>query len=181
MKKRLVILAAVVVASAGMLAAQAPGRRGGGRGAGQGTPPAQGQMQQRHLDRLATLLELTPAQKEQASQIFASTAQQSAPLREKMQVAESSLREAVKTNNPVAIDNHAAEVGRLMGEMRAVHAKAAAEFYQSLTAEQRTKWDSLRGGPGMFPGGMRMGPGGMSPMGGRRQMHRAPAQPAPQL
>lgn len=171
------IVAAIAVLSAGTLAAQRPGRPGGWGAGQQGTPPTPEEMQQRHIDRLAVVLSLTEAQKAEAGKIFAAAAQQSLPVREKIQSANTAIQDAVKAGNTVAIDSHAAELGRLTGEMRAAHAKASAAFLKLLTAEQRTKWETLGGGRGMGMG-HGMGPGGMGmgagPMGGQRPMRRAP-------
>ncbi|HWQ55706.1 MAG TPA: Spy/CpxP family protein refolding chaperone [Bryobacteraceae bacterium] len=170
MKQKLALLAALAAMSAGMLAAQG---RGAGP-AGQRTPPTAEQMEQMRLDRMTRMLNLTDAQKEQAKAFFATASQQSATLREPMQAAETALREAVKANNVATIDTSAAELGRLMGQMRAIHAKASAQLYSILTLEQRERWDNFGGGGMMGPGmgGMGTGMPGMGP----GTMRRGPRQ-----
>lgn len=165
MRQRIALLAALAAMSAGLVAAQ-------GRGAGQRTPPSAEEMEQMRIDRIARALNLTDAQKEQAKGFFAATSQQTATLRESMLAAETALKEAIKTNNVATIETNAAEVGRLSGQMRAIHAKASAQLYSILTTEQRERWEEFGGGgmmmmgpgmvgpgiPGMGPGTMRRGP-----------------------
>lgn len=158
MKQKLIVTAAVATMLAGMAFAQRPGRM-----AGQQAQRNPQRMQQRHVERLATVLGLTDAQKQQAAAIFASAAEQNRALRPQIGTAEASLREAVKTNNTAQIDSLAAEIGRLHGQLRAIQAKTQAQFYALLTTEQRDKYDALR--PGR-PGRGRPGPGmGAGPMG----------------
>ncbi len=153
MQQRVVVavaLAAMVAATA-FAQQQARVRQGAGQ-----------QMRERRIQRLATILSLTDAQKQQASSIFTNAMQEAAAIRPSTRTAQTSLREAIKTNNVAQIDSSAEEVGRLQGQLRAIHAKAAAAFYALLTPEQRAKYDALRPGEGMRgPGpGMRPGPRG---------------------
>lgn len=152
MHRRLAITAALAAMAAGTVFAQAPGRA---------NRPMQGQrmeqMQQRRIQRLATLLELTEAQKQQAASIFTDARKQGSALMPQMRTAHTSLREAIKSNDTAQIDAAAAEIGRLHGQMRAIHAKSTAAFYNLLTPEQRQKFDELKPGFGMMGhGGMRM-------------------------
>jgi Spy/CpxP family protein refolding chaperone len=183
MRNRLTILTICAAMSVGVAAGQGFGRGfGAGPRAEGGTPPSPEQMQEARIERLGALLDLTEAQKAQAKTIFTGAAQQSVALRESMQAAETALREAIQANNPAGIDIHAAEVGRLTGQTRAVHAKAHAQFLTILAAEQREKLGKLGVGLGLGPGmGRGMGPGmgpgamGQRPM-GPRIMRRATPQ-----
>jgi hypothetical protein len=52
-----------------------------------------------------------------------------------------------------AIAKLASTVGALTAQMTVVQSKAEAEFYKSLTEDQRTRYDAMpRGGPGGFGG-----------------------------
>lgn len=161
MHKRLVATAALAAMAVGLAYAQAPGRTRR-LAQGQRAQTNAEQMQQRHVQRLATLLDLTEAQKQQTAAIFENARQQASAVAPQVRTAETSLRDAVKANNVAQIDSLAAEIGRLHGQMRAIRAKSDAEFYALLTPEQRQKYDELRPGPMMrMPGPGRPGPGPM--------------------
>ena len=144
--------------STALVLAQSPGRPGG-------PPPDPATRIQMRMDHLSTLLSLTDDQKTQATTIFtnANTAEQS--VLSSLQTAHQSLSDAVKTNNTASIDQVAANIGNLTGQIAAINAKADATFYQILTPDQKTKYDSApHGGPG-GPGPMR---GGFGRAGGPR-------------
>lgn len=118
-----------------------------------GTPPDPQTMIQNRVDHLATLLTLTDAQKTQATTVFTNAFTSSQNLQTSLRTARESLPAAVKANNPVSIDTIAASIGTLTGQLTAIQSKADAAFYSLLTADQRTKYDSLpHGGPGGFGG-----------------------------
>ena len=101
---------------------------------------------------LASLLTLTDAQKTQATTIFTNASTSSQTILTSLQTDRQSLSSAVKTNNTASIDQVAATIGTLEGQLTAINAKADAAFYAVLTADQQTKYDALpHGGPG-FPG-----------------------------
>ncbi|MDQ6699265.1 MAG: periplasmic heavy metal sensor [Acidobacteriota bacterium] len=143
------------VFSAALVFAQGRGPRDGG-----GTPPDPQTMIQNRVDRLTTLLTLTDAQKAQATTIFTNAFTSSQTLQTSLRTARESLPAAVKANNPASIDTIAASIGTLTGQLTAIQSKADAAFYSLLTADQRTKYDSMpHGGPG--------GPGGFGGPGAR--------------
>lgn len=110
---------------------------------GPGAAPADPQVrQERRLNFMAAYLGLTDAQKEQAAAIFANAAKESEALRPLIQQAQLALRDGAKTNAS-NIDALAAEVGKLMGQMRAIHARAFGAFYQILTPDQQAKLDQM--------------------------------------
>jgi Spy/CpxP family protein refolding chaperone len=107
------------------------------------------------LEYLTGYLSLTDAQKTQAKTIFdtASTANETA--RGQLTAAQGALSAAVKANRPdVELDQLAAAVGVIQGQMAATNAKTSAKFYALLTADQKTKYDALGNhGGGGGPGG----------------------------
>jgi len=111
-------------------------------------PPAQhrqwnrGQM----LDRLATKLNLTDDQKQQAKSIMGSAHESSKPVRDQLRQDRLALKDAVKTGKSDAeIDQISANLGRDTAQMTAIRTKAFAKVYALLTPEQRTLADQLRG------------------------------------
>lgn len=134
--------AIALLAALPVLSAQPPGR-GGNR-----------------VDFLAGYLSLTDSQKEQAKTIFDAADTASKTLQGQFSSARTALSDAVKAGKPDAdLDSLAAATGVIQGQLAAVQAKAQARFYALLTADQKAKYDNMRGrgGPGGSPGG---GPGG---------------------
>jgi Spy/CpxP family protein refolding chaperone len=154
MRNTLLGFIAMAALSGGLLIGQGP-MSGGRFGAGnpQGDPQL---MHERRLNFLTTYLELTAAQKEQAATIFETAAKTSQTLQPLLQQAQVNLHNAARMD-PAQIDALAAEAGKLMGQMRAIHAKAFSVFYQILTPLQREKLDKMRdsgwGGGGGLGGG----------------------------
>lgn len=139
---------AAAVLSATLVFAQGHGPHGQG-----GTPPDPQTMIQNRVDHLATLLTLTDAQKTQATAIFTNAFSSSQTLQTTLRTARESLPAAVKANNPASIDTIAASIGTFTGQLTAIQSKADAAFYNLLTADQRTKYDTFpHGGPGGFGG-----------------------------
>jgi Spy/CpxP family protein refolding chaperone len=96
------------------------------------------------LDRLATRLNLTEAQKEQAKAEFQNAREQSQPLMAQLKETHQALADAVKTGKTeVEIDQIAGRQGDLMGELAAIRTKAMAKVYATLTPEQRAQADQL--------------------------------------
>lgn len=125
------------------------------------TPPEPATQAQMRVNRLASELSLTDAQKASALTIFtnAITASQTVQTNEK--TARTALAAAVKANNTAGIDQASATLGTLSGQLTAINAKADAAFYATLTPAQQTLYDARpHGGPG-GPGGW----GGFGPRG----------------
>jgi Spy/CpxP family protein refolding chaperone len=104
-------------------------------------------------DGLAFMFTLTEPQKQQALVLFIALEQASRPLEDKLAQARKELREAVR--NPALaqrIDQIAAVIGTLSGQVAALEAKTDVKLYALLTPEQRWKWDH---GPPPFPGAPR--------------------------
>jgi len=140
--------------------AMAQGRSGMGPGGG-GAPPDPAKMIEMRVNMLATHLSLTDAQKTQATKIFTDAQTASQTARDDTKAAHESMRDAVKSNNTAAIDQLARDIGAATTQLTAIESKAQAAFYAILTAEQKTKMDSMpmRGAGG--PGGFGMSPAGM--------------------
>lgn len=147
MTKKPITLCLAAGVTAAFAFAQGFGPRDGG-----GTPPDPQTMIARRVNFLATMLNLTDAQKAKATSIFtdAVTAGQSA--RSSMQSTRQSLADAIKKNDTAAIDRLAMTAGTTSGQLLAIEAKADAAFYAILTADQRTKYDAM---PHRGPGGPR--------------------------
>lgn len=97
------------------------------------------------FDRLATKLNLTEAQKEQAKAEFQAARQQAQPLMAQLKETHQALAEAVKTGKTEGeIDQLAARQGELSGQLAAIHTKAMARVYTTLTPEQRAQADEMR-------------------------------------
>jgi len=126
-----------------------------GHGPGNGTPPDPAQRIARRVDALTRLLSLTDAQKQQATTLFTNADAESQSIRTQLRSANDAIAAAVKTNNTAAIDQNAATVGSLNGQLISIESKANAAFYAILTPDQQAKYPV--NGPGFGGPG---GPGG---------------------
>ncbi len=143
MKRKWIRIIAVPLMAAGMLLAQSTPQTGN-----------KGNFAQRRLDMLATVLNLTDAQKTQAQQIFTQSQQSAKPLYDQLKQNHTAMTDAVKANNTTQIQQLAAQQGTLMGQLAAIHATGMAQFYKLLTPEQQSKADQLHN---LFAGGFRGG------------------------
>jgi Spy/CpxP family protein refolding chaperone len=97
------------------------------------------------LTRLATVLDLTDAQKTAAQTIFNNAKTQAEPLHTAQREAQQALHAAIVANKSDGeIDTLAARSGSLNGQAAAIHAKAQRAFLQLLTPQQREKLEALR-------------------------------------
>jgi Spy/CpxP family protein refolding chaperone len=117
-------------------------------------------MAQHQVQRYTTLLTLTPAQAEQATTFFTAeaTARQNSHASER--TAHQALEAAIKANDTGTIQSTAATLGQMETESIVAHSTARAQFYNILTADQKTKFGQLEeehmmGGPGRFGPPMR--------------------------
>jgi len=88
-------------------------------------------------------LNLSDAQKAQAKAIFQKAHQDAAPVREQLKQTRMDLRAAVKADDTAKIQTLTAQEGTLIGKAANIRSAAMADFYKTLTADQRTKLDSL--------------------------------------
>lgn len=93
-------------------------------------------------------LSLTDAQVAQAKTIFDAAKTASDTPAGAITAARESLKTAIKANATANIDSLSAQIGTAEGQITAINAKAQAQFYAILTADQKTKYDSrTAGGP----------------------------------
>jgi Spy/CpxP family protein refolding chaperone len=121
------------------------------------TPPDPATVAQRRVARYTTILTLTTAQQQQATNIFTNSATAGATLHTNLKTARQALSDAVKKNDTAGIDSAATTLGSLTAQFASTEGKADAAFYQILTPDQQTKLAALGGHGGR---GMRGGPGG---------------------
>ena len=125
--------AAVATLAAGIIFAQAPTHQG------------RRAFVRRHLQRIAQALNLTDSQKQQARAIFQQARQSAQPVRQELRQNREALRAAAKAGSIDAdIQKLAANQGQLRGQLIAIRTEAAAQFYRTLTPEQRAKADQMR-------------------------------------
>ena len=96
------------------------------------------------VNRLAKRLNLTPDQQSQARTIFQNARQQAQALRPQLQTARQSMSAAIKSDNEAQIDQLSQQNAQLNSSMRAIHAKAMAKFYATLTPDQKAKFDAMK-------------------------------------
>lgn len=158
MKRTFLNVAGAAALMAGMAFGQAaPAQQQRQRGQASGTMQ-RGTM----VDRLATQLNLTDVQKQQAQTIFDQAHQASQPVQDQIRQNRQALANAVRSNNTAEIDRITNNMGPLMAQAADNRAKAFAKFYQILTPEQKTTMDARmnsmmegggwRGGRGAKPG-----------------------------
>lgn len=105
-------------------------------------------------------LGLSAEQQSQATAIFGNARASESALRGSLKSAHQALNDAVKSNNPVEIEQLSATMGNLTAQLTLAQAKARAAFYQILTPEQRTALDQLESQPsGRFRRGARFAEG----------------------
>ena len=121
------------------------------------TPPDPAAMAARRVNRLTTLLTLTPAQQQQATTIFTTSGTADQASRTALSTARQNLNTAVKNNDVGGIEQAANTIGSLTAQMTISDSKAQASFLQILTPDQLTKYNSL--GHGMMGRGF----GGAAP------------------
>jgi Spy/CpxP family protein refolding chaperone len=135
MKRSILNVAGAAVLAAGMALAQnAPA---------QNSPHASrhGAQAGSMVDRLAARLNLTDAQNQQAQSIFADAHKSAQPLRAQIRQDKQALAAAVKSNSQADIDRISNSMGPLLAQASAINSKAFAQFYATLTPDQKSKVD----------------------------------------
>ena len=94
--------------------------------------------------RLSRQLALTPDQQNQARAIFQQARTQRQSLAPQMKTEHQAMAAAIKSDNEAQIDQLTQQNAQLNSSARAIHAKAMAKFYATLTPDQKTKFDALR-------------------------------------
>ena len=135
MKRTFLNVAGAAVLVAGMALAQNP--------PAQNSPHAgrHGAQASSMIDRLSARLNLTDAQKQQAQSIFADARKTAQPVRAQIRQDKQALAAAVKSGSKADIDRISNNMGPLLAQASAIHAKAFANFYTILTPEQKSKVD----------------------------------------
>lgn len=122
------------------------------------TPPDPATMAQRRVSHLTTLLTLTTAQQQQATNIFTNAATANASVHTNLQTAHTAIKDAVRKNDTASIDRAANTIGGLTAQLTSNEAKADAAFYAVLTPDQQTKLAALKGMRGHGMRGARRSP-----------------------
>ena len=107
----------------------------------QTAPAPHARVGDRMMQRLTAQLNLTPDQQAQAHAIFKNSRQQAQALRPQLQQERQAMSNAVKSDNEAQIDQLTQQNSQLNGQLRAIHAKARAQFYALLTPAQKTTYD----------------------------------------
>jgi len=149
MKKSLFAVAAIAALSVAGLTAQPRnensfhhgGGPGGGSGATQTTDPAT--LAARQVSFLTQFLTLTTGQQTQATTIFTAAITANQALDTQETTARTALTTAIKANNTAGITTQATALGNIEAQEISNTAKADAAFYALLTADQKTKLDTL--------------------------------------
>ena len=93
---------------------------------------------ERRVHDLTRRFDLTEAQRTQALTLFTEADKEAEPLEERLEQAHRALRDATRRNATSSeIDQLAAAVGTLTGQLAAINAKADTAFHNTLTPKQR--------------------------------------------
>jgi len=160
MKKSILTGAAIAAFLACGMMAQPGFRPRGGSGSDSTTAPDPATQAAHRVAMLTQLLTLTTAQQTQATTIFTAEITANQALATQESTARTALATAIKANSTADISTQSTALGTLFGQRTANTAQADAAFYVLLTADQKTKLDSLHSGGILGPGlGFHM-PGG---------------------
>src|SRR3954464_1987867 len=97
------------------------------------TPPDPATMATMRVNRLATRLNLTDAQKTSAIGIFTTAYTNAQTIQTNLQTNRTALSAAIKKNDTASIDQLSTASGALSGQLTAINSKAEAAFYALLT------------------------------------------------
>ncbi len=134
-----IAVAVLLIASVGAFAARGALAQAGPRGGHHG-------MFGPRLGMLATVLDLTDAQKAEAKTILDNARQASQPYVTQLREGHQQMEQAVKSGAGAQqlqqiADNQGATIAKVIG----IHASAFSQFYALLTPEQKAKADKLHG------------------------------------
>jgi len=127
--RKILVATAGLLLGAGLLFAQGPGLR------------ARGEFKPRFL---GAGLGLTEDQKAKAKSIFGAAREQGKPVMEQLKSGHQAMAEAVKANDGARIKELADSQAALMSQLIAIRSQAMAQFYATLTPEQKAKADEFR-------------------------------------
>jgi Spy/CpxP family protein refolding chaperone len=95
------------------------------------------------MERVATELQLTDAQKEFARTLFQENRAAARPIAQELRQGRQQMAAAVKANNEAEITRLANQQAQLTAQLNALRAKSMAKFYAQLTPEQKVKADAM--------------------------------------
>ena len=95
--------------------------------------------------RLTQRLNLTADQQAKVKAIFADSRQQAKALAPQLREERSALKAAVKSDSESQIDQITAKNAQLNSQIEALHVKAMAKVYATLTPDQKAKFDQMNG------------------------------------
>lgn len=164
MKKSILAAAAIAALSAAGVMAQHGeypfGRASAGNGSATAPATDPATLAARQVSFLTQLLTLTTGQQTQATAYFTAGITANQALQTQEATARTALLTAIKANDSAGITTQSNAIGNIVAQETANTAKADAAFYALLTADQKTKLDSLNDsgffGPGFdlhVPGG----------------------------
>ena len=148
--------ALIRIVTLGTVAATLMAQRPGPRAAAGPLDPATAAQNQ--VTRLTMLLDLTSAQAAQVLTMFTNSFTATRSLQTTLDLDRQTLDTAITTNALSVIDQMAANIGTLQGQITAIQSKASAAFYAILTSAQQTKATQF-GGVEAFGGPGGRGPG----------------------
>ncbi len=137
MKHIWIRFAAVPALAAGLMFAQNSGTT---------TPQQPANHQQRyahHLDMMATALDLTAAQKEQAKSLLDSARQSAQPIRQQLKQSRAAMVAAIRAGDDAQIQQIANNQGVLEGQLNAIRGSSFAKVYALLNPQQKAKADQM--------------------------------------
>jgi Spy/CpxP family protein refolding chaperone len=98
----------------------------------------------KRVNHLATVLSLSPDQKQKATELFTSAAKDNSPVFADLRAERKSLRTAVEKNESAdAIKQFSDKIGSDVSQMAMNEASAGKQFYQLLSPEQQSKLAQL--------------------------------------
>jgi Spy/CpxP family protein refolding chaperone len=132
MKRRLMIVAAMVALGAAMILAQTTATTQNGAGKANGV---------RTLlrKRLVTALNLTADQQQQAKTIMQGARQTAQPLAQQLKQDRQALAAAIQAGDSARIQQLSTDMGSLRGQVLAIRSDAMSKLYAILTPDQKAK------------------------------------------
>jgi Spy/CpxP family protein refolding chaperone len=106
--------------------------------------PRRADHQSRFVRVMATALNMTDAQKAQATSIFKQARESARPVRRQLMETRGSLRAAVEAGNAQQIQQLSATEGSEIGQLTAIRSSAFAQVFKTLTPDQQHKLAALQ-------------------------------------
>lgn len=95
------------------------------------------------VSEVATVLAMTPTQKDAAQTAFAQARQSAEPVRQDLMTTTRELRDAIHANDVAQIQRLSTTEGQDIGKLVQIRSTAVANVYKSLTPDQRTRASAL--------------------------------------